>query len=42
LWRCECAAFQERLDRYKERFCALVVIAIERLIEEGQSRFEAP
>jgi len=41
LWRCECAEFQRTLARYKEGFCAHVVVAIERALRDGVIDFNA-
>ena len=39
LWRCECAAFQRRLERYGEGFCAHTAVAIMRCTEDGSIDF---
>ncbi len=35
LWRCECPAFQRRLSRFGEGFCAHTAVAIMRSTEDG-------
>ena len=39
LWRCECAAFQRRLERFGQGFCAHTAVAIERCITDGSISF---
>jgi hypothetical protein len=34
-WRSECAAFQKRLEKFGEGFCAHLAIAIDRSITDG-------
>ena len=39
LWRCGCAAFQRRLAKFEEGFCAHTAVAIERCIADGSIAF---
>jgi hypothetical protein len=35
LWRCECPAFQRRLGKFGQGFCAHIAVAMERCIQDG-------
>ena len=39
LWRCECAAFQRRLEQYGEGFCVHTAVAIMRSLEDRSIEF---
>jgi len=39
LWWCGCAAFQRRLVKFGEGFCAHTAVAIERYIADGPITF---
>jgi hypothetical protein len=38
-WRCDCADFARRAERYREGFCAHVAVAIEQALRDGQIDF---
>jgi hypothetical protein len=39
MWRRECEAYRERLERLGEAFCAHWVVAMERPIRDGSCAF---
>jgi len=39
LWRCECAAFQRRLEQYREGFRGHTAVAIMRSLEDASIEF---
>jgi hypothetical protein len=39
LWRCECVAFQRRLEQYGEGFCTHTAVAIMRSLEDRSIEF---
>jgi hypothetical protein len=39
LWRCRCALFQRRLERFGQGFCAHTAVAIERCFTDGSISF---
>jgi hypothetical protein len=39
LWRCECSAFQRRLEQYGEGFCAHTAVAIMRSLDDHSIEF---